>query len=546
VSARLRPLLLVGLLALQAITVIAVVVITGRSTEDLLVDEMRQTMRLAVESLDQRTSDHLAPAEGAALLTSQLLEDGVLPPADDAALLAYLDAQVLASPTITGAYVGRPDGSFVLVSRDGATIEGGTRVKTVTIGPEGRTSTTVQRDADGVTRESAADPTDTYDPRERPWYVSAEEADGIVWTDPYIFFESREPGVTTAAPARGDDGELLAVVGVDLSLRDLSTFVGGVQVSPASLAVLVDDAGYMVASGDLSQVIVDDGEGGLRRASVDEVTDPVLIAGVEAARAEGASDQETTVVAPFEVDGRAWQVALAPLEDRQAWLAAVAAPEDEFVSEVVDAQRRNALIAVAISLGVTVLALPLVTAISHRFDRIAETAATDALTGLPNRRRFDELLAEHLAKASPRHPVCVASVDVDLFKGINDTWGHGVGDEALIAIGGRLRGAVREQDVVARVGGDEFAVILVDASLDVATEALERARRGVGDTPARTAKGDVPLSVTIGVAVTTGGPDDDPGAVLERADRALYEAKEAGRNRLAGPDGLVEVDGSRS
>jgi diguanylate cyclase (GGDEF)-like protein len=234
-------------------------------------------------------------------------------------------------------------------------------------------------------------------------------------------------------------------------------------------------------------------------------------------------------------------MALIPLADRQAWVAAVAAPEDEFVSEVVDAQRRNALLAVAISLGVTVLALPLVIAISRRFDRIAETAATDALTGLPNRRRFDELLADHLDHASPRHPVCVASIDVDLFKNINDTWGHGVGDEALVAIAGRLRGALRDRDVVARVGGDEYAAILVDTPVDEATEALERARRAVGDTPARTAKGDVPMSVTIGFAQTVGGPDDTQAIVLERADRALYEAKEAGRNRVAGPEGIVGV-----
>lgn len=544
-TARLRPLLLLGLLALQAITVIGVVVVTGRSTEALLVDEMRQTMRLAVGSLDQRTTDHLAPAEDAALLTADLLEDGVLPLTDDETLLTYLDAQVMSSATITGAYIGRPDGSFVLVSRDGATIEGGTRVKTVTIGPDGRVSTTAQRDADRVEQERAEDPTDTYDPRERPWYEAAEVADGIVWTDPYVFFESREPGVTTATAVLDADGTLLAVVGIDLSLRDLSTFVGGVRVSPASRAVLVGADGLMVASGDLDQVIVDDGEGGLRRVSIDEVTDPVLVAGVDAARAHTpADDTDEVTVAPFEVDGEGWQMAVAPLGGRESWLAAVAAPEDEFVSEVVDAQRRNALIAVAISLGVTVLALPLLTAVSRRFDRIAETAATDALTGLPNRRRFDELVAEHVDRATERHPVCVASIDVDLFKQINDTWGHGVGDEALIAIAGRLRGAMRDHDVVARVGGDEFAAILVDTPLDVATEAMERARRAVGDTPARTAKGDVPMSVTIGVAQTAGGPDDTQAAVLERADRALYAAKEAGRNRVAGPDDLTPIDAS--
>ena len=542
-SARLRPLLLVGLLTLQALTVIGVVIVTGRTTEGLLIDEMRETMALAVTSLDQRTSDHLAPAEEAAVLTADLLEDGVLPLVDDDALRTYLDAQLAASPTITGAYVGRPDGSFVLVSRDGATVEGGTRVKTVTTGPGPRVSTTVQRDAVGLEVERADDPTDTYDPRARPWYQTAEAADAVVWTEPYIFFASREPGVTTATAARAPDGELLAVVGVDLSLRDLSRFVGRVQVSPASRAVLVDEGGVMVASGDLTQVVVDDGEGGYRRAGVDEVTDPVLVSGVASVRDRtGGEDIDGVVVVPFEVDGRKWQMAVAPLAEREPWLAVVAAPEEEFVSDVVDAQRRNALLAVAISLAVVVLAVPAVTALTRRVDRISEHATTDALTGLPNRRRFDELLDEHLAAATPARPLCVASIDVDLFKRINDTWGHGVGDEALVAIAGRLRGALRDDDVVARVGGDEYAAILVDTPLAVAVDVLERARRAVGDAPAHTAKGDVPIRVTIGVAETLGGPDDVRAAVLERTDAALYVAKEAGRNRVASSEGVVAPD----
>lgn len=546
-TTRLRPVLLVGLLVLQALTVIGVVIVTGRTTEGLLIDEMRETMRLAATSLNQRTADHLAPAEDAADLGADLLAHGVLPVDDDAVLQTYLDDQLAASPSITGAYVGRPDGSFVLVSRDGATEAGGSRVKTITVGPDGRTSTTVQRDRDGTEVTRADDPTDTYDPRARPWYEAAVGSEGTVWTEPYVFFASEEPGVTTAEAARGPDGEVLAVFGVDLSLRDLSDFVGRIRVSPASRAVLVDEAGLMVASGDLAQVVEPDGTGAFVRASVLESTDPVLSAGVGAVmtRTDGAAPDELVVV-PFEVDGRDWQVAVVPLDERQPWFAAVAAPEEEFVSEVVDAQRRNALLAVAISLGVVVLALPAVAVVTRRVDRMAEHALTDPLTGLPNRRRHDELLADHLADARPGRPLCVATIDVDHFKAVNDTHGHGVGDEVLVTIARRLRGALRDHDVVARVGGDEFAAILVDTPLDVAVEALERARHAVCDEPARTTKGPVPISVTIGVAETTGVTGDDHAALAERADLALYVAKEAGRNAVATPDGVVGAPGVTS
>lgn len=541
-SGRLRPLLLIGLLTLQAITVVAVVLITGASTRSLLVDEMRQTMALAATGLTQRTLDHLDPAEQAAVLGADLLASDVLPIDDDEALRRYLAADVAASPTITGAYVGRPDGSFVLVSRDGATVEGGTRIKTIAVGPTGRTSTTIQLDADGVEVSRTEDPADTFDPRLRPWYTAAERASGAAWTEPYVFFASREPGVTASAAARGPEGDLLAVVGIDLSLRDLSDFVGTVTVSPASRAVLVDTGGMMVASGQLDQVVVPDDDGSLRRARVDEVTDPVLVAGVAAATdadaAESVAIGEAAVV-PFEAEGRRWQAAIAPMPERQPWLAAVAAPEDEFVNEVVDAQRRNALLAVGISLVVVALAVPLVSALSRRVEGIAHTAATDALTGLPNRRRFDELVDEHLARArADGRPLCLAAIDVDLFKHINDTWGHGVGDEALVAIAGRLRHGLRDHDVVARVGGDEYAALLVNTPLEAALEVLERARLAIADRPTHTAKGDVPINVTVGVAALLDG--DDRASLAERADAALYVAKEAGRNRVASPDGVHE------
>ena len=536
---RLRPLLLVGLLLLQAVTVAAVLAIVSRNTEDLLRDAMGRTMMLAVESVDQRTALQLRPAEDAAALGSDLVEDGVLTVGDDAELLRYLDDQVASNRSISGVYLGRPDGSFLLVSRDGATIDGGTRVKTITVGPSGRRrSVTAQRDADGVVVGETVDPTDPYDPRERPWYEAASGSDSVTWTEPYVFFASREPGVTAASAAHGPDGEVVAVVGVDLSLRDLSTFVGQMEVGDDSRSILLDDAGFMVAAGDVEQVNVDDGDGGLRRAAVDELTDPVVVA---AAEALGPSlrtpERDDPLASQFTVDGRRWRVAIAPLAARPSWVAAVIAPEDQFVTNVVDAQRENAVRAVLVGLAVTAVALPGVLALSNRMRRLSDEAVTDATTGLANRRRFDAVLADRLPRATPARPMCVALVDVDSFKQVNDTWGHQVGDQVLAVAASRLRGEVRDKDLVARIGGDEFAVVLVDTELDVAVALLDRVRRAVVERPASTDKAEIPFGITIGVTVSHGssGPADvadDRSSLLERADRALYRAKQAGRNRV--------------
>src|SRR5690606_35235203 len=175
-----------------------------------------------------------------------------------------------------------------------------------------------------------------------------------------------------------------------------------------------------------------------------------------------------------------------------------------FVSPVVDTQRENMLLAVLIGLAVTVVAIPAVLAVSRRVDRLAEHAVTDPVTGVANRRAFDRALPEEIRRATETSPMCLALVDVDRFKEINDTWGHGVGDQVLAVIAARIEGELRERDLVARIGGDEFGVILVDTPLDAASEVLERMHQAVVETPARTDKTAIELSITVGMATTTG------------------------------------------
>jgi diguanylate cyclase (GGDEF)-like protein len=163
--------------------------------------------------------------------------------------------------------------------------------------------------------------------------------------------------------------------------------------------------------------------------------------------------------------------------------------------------------------------------------RQAETrASTDALTGLPNRRYFDEYVSLLASRRRAQDKLGVLMVDIDRFKRLNDTFGHAVGDHVLRAVAGAIAAAVREDDVPARFGGEEFAVLLRNPSADVAYEVGERVRRSVGDLDLR--KLGVPaVSVSVGVAVAVepGGSVED---LIDEADRALYRAKWAGRDRV--------------
>jgi diguanylate cyclase (GGDEF)-like protein len=156
---------------------------------------------------------------------------------------------------------------------------------------------------------------------------------------------------------------------------------------------------------------------------------------------------------------------------------------------------------------------------------------TDGLTQVGNRRALDEALVRE-GERSRRHgfPLSVALVDLDHFKGINDELGHLAGDEVLVHFSHRLRAVVRSADRIFRYGGEEFAVLLPHANLEGAEKVGDRIVRATGERPFVTRQRPVRLTCSVGVACLRG--NEDPAALLDRADVALYRAKEQGRDQL--------------
>ena len=167
-------------------------------------------------------------------------------------------------------------------------------------------------------------------------------------------------------------------------------------------------------------------------------------------------------------------------------------------------------------------------AYSHR-DAVAR-ASTDALTGLPNRRYFDEFVGLLAQRRRAGDRVGILMVDVDRFKVLNDKHGHATGDAVLREVAGAIVSAVREDDVPARFGGEEFVVLLRNPDPGVAVEIGERIRAAVRGLDLRRLQVP-PVSVSVGVAVAE-GPDDAIESLIEIADEALYRAKRGGRDRV--------------
>lgn len=159
-------------------------------------------------------------------------------------------------------------------------------------------------------------------------------------------------------------------------------------------------------------------------------------------------------------------------------------------------------------------------------------ALTDSLTGLYNRRYLEVHLQKLLQKnEQSKKTLCVLMMDIDKFKGVNDTYGHGVGDEVLKTFAYRVKDSLRSFDLVARMGGEEFVVILPDVTDDMAQFVAERLRRSIGDKPfnVNIPTGALTVTTSIGGAIIRSG-DHTVQSVLERADKCLYAAKNGGRN----------------
>ena len=162
-----------------------------------------------------------------------------------------------------------------------------------------------------------------------------------------------------------------------------------------------------------------------------------------------------------------------------------------------------------------------------------ELAVVDALTGLNNRRFLETHLSSALDHAAHMgRPLSLMILDVDHFKLVNDTYGHDAGDEVLKGLAQRVRRVVRNADLVCRLGGEEFVIVMPDTPLLIAAKIAERVRSAVQSEMFQIDASGRAIPVTISIGIAERADDANPDALLRRADKALYDSKSAGRNRV--------------
>jgi len=167
------------------------------------------------------------------------------------------------------------------------------------------------------------------------------------------------------------------------------------------------------------------------------------------------------------------------------------------------------------------------------FDRMAQMSQTDELTGLANRRHFEQALESSYEQARRyNRRLSLMAMDIDFFKAVNDTSGHEAGDAALVALAEALRGGCRGVDLPARIGGDEFSVLMPETSASEAAVLANRIRQAVGEYVVSVQGAESKITLSMGVTDLNAGPISSPEDMVKLADRALYAAKQQGRDRV--------------
>ncbi|MGD9223248.1 MAG: PAS domain S-box protein [Desulfobacteraceae bacterium] len=347
---------------------------TYLSSQRVLRDHARDIMQNISDLTMEQSHNHLELAQDAAHLTQRLISSNVVGSDLDhrSILEKYFLDQLAIYPHFAGIYVGLPNGDFLYVSRSDLRLKNGFRTKIISH-HNGRKKTSLQwRDQKLKVVDEATDPKDTYDPRARPWYKMALRNRAIVWTDPYIFFTSQKPGITIAAPIYRDDNQLQAVVGVDIEIDQLSTFIGKLRIGKNGRAFMFNNNRDVVAFPDASKMSLRDADqiGNARLVKIDELGDGLSRAAYDAVQWPVDPNGRLALQEPhftrFEYGGEVYHAMFTPLENRQwPWIIGVYFPESDYLGTIQDNRRFNIWLTMGISAMATIIGLLLARAITR-------------------------------------------------------------------------------------------------------------------------------------------------------------------------------------
>jgi C4-dicarboxylate-specific signal transduction histidine kinase len=381
---------LAGLQFLAIITVVSASYVSSQRAMLKLADGL---MEDAGANAAELTTRFLEPAKEINDQVSFILNSNVISANNPIELEKYFFQILRTSPQLSGINYGDELGNFVFVMK-GET-PGSYRTKLITIEGDSRTVEFIWRSDDYAVIERSFDPNDRYDARTRPWYIQASTLGTQIWTAPYIFFSSQQPGVTVASPVMAHDGTLNGVVGIDLDIADISLFLSDLTIGETGAAFILSDDGRVIAHPDPARIRTQNEDGTLGFIGINDFSDPI----VRAAFARFASTDvqpEGVQKSQFEFYEDRYMTLLQPIPGIDLpWNIAVFAAEGDFIQGISDNRRRNIWIAAVISVITAIVGITLAEFILRPVRAFAVRTALvsqgEVSTSAPLPRTYQEL-----------------------------------------------------------------------------------------------------------------------------------------------------------
>ncbi len=352
------------------------------SNQKVMQDHSRDIMANILDLSLEQTRNYFSVAGGAAELTKRLIAAQVvhLDHGDLKELEKYFLEKMQIYPQFAGIYFANPQGCFYFVNREGSGDGQKLRTKIIHRQGERRTVTLTWRNRDMEILRTLPSPTDTFDPRQRPWYIKAVREKTIIWTEPYVFFSSRKPGITTAVPLMDEAGTLLGVVGVDIELEALSNFIGNLKVGKSGAAFMLNPGRDVIASPDqaaLSHTHLPRED--LRLPKLHELSNPLCMKAFEAAEPELTRKTPPLggrpVFAKFEHGDKTYFAMFTRVQAAKSkWLIGVYIPEEDYFGEILANSHQTLLITLVVSILATIGGLFLARHITDPISQLDEQA----------------------------------------------------------------------------------------------------------------------------------------------------------------------------
>ncbi|WP_299505615.1 cache domain-containing protein [uncultured Roseobacter sp.] len=346
------------LAGLQFLAVTVVVFSSFLTSERVLLDHARDLLSDVGTNTIEHSKGFLTPAKGAAELATRLAENQVISSDDRAQLEKLLFQQLQISPQFSGVFYGDEQGNFVYVMRSGG--PGPFRSKFISYDGGTRSTNLIWRENSYAVVEERDDPTDTYDPRTRLWYIDARAKKQSIWTDPYIFFTSQQPGITAASPVFDELGEIKGVVGVDIGIHAISEFLSRLNIGESGKALILNENGDVIAHPDQDLIRKRNADNTFSFVNIGEIGDPVARAAFGGLAANEVISVDAEISSRFDYNGSTFVSTVMPaISEALPWTIAVYAPESDFTGEIKANRTQNVWIAAFIALMTGVFGLVL-------------------------------------------------------------------------------------------------------------------------------------------------------------------------------------------